>query len=753
MKKEKKKIGTLPIDEMKQEVNDFIEEVRENEPVLTDSFKSIENPEEYSEVSIDGEGKILSYRMKDGTKVENVGFKTPNISTKNLNAENVEIGGGNASLDNANVNSLNLTEHGMEKLQQDLKQSGFKPSGTGDWSEYISGDGERPLCIPMPRCAMLNIISDFDLTKISKEGRSGAQRGVNYDIPTQVEFWDMQGNYFKKWTLMSGQGNSTMNWLKKSLAFDFFDDSVYNSKGELGGGDAFKVKFGDWVSQDSYHLKAYYTDSFRGGNAVVYDLYDEILKTHDVFNDYPWKRALMDLESIRATANGHDEISDINLRFSTGATCFPLGFPVVVYQNGVFYGIFSWQLKKNRDNMHMEKDNSNHIHLDGVISGNTLFNANGNSANVDWRPSGDHGFEVRNPKSDYFVTKNGTEYDSESTASQELAGVSTYDETIPAYDPDTTYAKGIIVSIGKRIYLSRVADNIGNNPADANYKKPSKVWDSATDYWIEITFTNAVKKVILAASMILHKVQEAEGVYNSSEKTAEDLATFKSVIETYIDIPNQIDYLCFSNAIYNWDGFNKNWQWATWDGIKWFILPYDCDQILGYRRDGTITDAPNDSLLGDILLEHYIYTYYKDEFDARWGELRDAKVIDASHITRMYETWTKRVGIDNYALEFNKWPETPSNRSSLVNDEYWEISDVSASSDYNPNTQYEVGNRVRYTIVGTTRYFVCKKQCIGEAPAGRYENAPQGYGTFDSLWRTYKYLIARIEFMDTRFNY
>ena len=38
------------------------------------------------------------------------------------------------------------------------------------------------------------------------------------------------------------------------------------------------------------------------------------------------------------------------------ARCYPDGFPCVVYLNGAFYGIFSWQLKKHRDNMAMGRN-------------------------------------------------------------------------------------------------------------------------------------------------------------------------------------------------------------------------------------------------------------------------------------------------------------------------------------------------------------------------------------------------------------
>lgn len=73
-----------------------------------------------------------------------------------------------------------------------------------------------------------------------------------------LEFYDMNGNYFKKNIVLDGQGNSSMNFEKKNASIDLFDTSVYNNKGVLGEGDTLKIKFGDWVAFDSFHLKAFY---------------------------------------------------------------------------------------------------------------------------------------------------------------------------------------------------------------------------------------------------------------------------------------------------------------------------------------------------------------------------------------------------------------------------------------------------------------------------------------------------------------
>ena len=108
----------------------------------TSQFETIENPE-YIEVKVDNEGKIIEGITTDGIKhIYN------NVELNNVKAESVS------------VNTLTLSDEGLTEFEQALKDHGFRPGGTGDWSEYITNDGKNPLCIPEPRCAKLNIISD-----------------------------------------------------------------------------------------------------------------------------------------------------------------------------------------------------------------------------------------------------------------------------------------------------------------------------------------------------------------------------------------------------------------------------------------------------------------------------------------------------------------------------------------------------------------------------------------------------------------
>lgn len=239
------------------------------------------------------------------------------------------------------------------------------------------------LRLPIPRvCAKVNITSSTGLATTKTDNKR-----------CELEYWDKDGNYFKKWIVLNAQGSSSMSYTEKNQSIDLFNDAECT--------DSFKVQFGDWVEQDSFHLKCYYIDVFRGISNVCYNLVEQGIKQIGCRNSrlaYP---------NTATTAFGG--IGVFKSDFGTGAKCHPDGFPFELYVNGEYYGLFAWNLKKHRDNYAMEKSNASHILLDGVIDSQTIF-----GGVVDWSQ-----FEIRNPKD--LVTTSGEEYDGESPS--EIIGV------------------------------------------------------------------------------------------------------------------------------------------------------------------------------------------------------------------------------------------------------------------------------------------------------------------------------------------
>ena len=275
---------------------------------IPEEFEHIEDPEGRTEITLDADDKVMSFRDSKGKKHEH-----------------------DMEVTNLDVSNLNLQGNSVNNIQDALKANGF--DFKTDWSESSF------IQIPEPRFAIINI------TNIDSMPTSKTQNKKAF-----LEFWDMQGNYFKKYAILNAQGNSSLGLDKKNVAIDLCDDVWI-------GDNTPKVRIGNWVPQDSFHMKAYYTDFFRGVGAVSYKLYDQIVRTRGNMYDRPWKKALLDMSKIGMTTKsfGNPYIGSYDLLTDTGARCFPDGFPVAVYLNGTFYGIFSFQLKKHRDNYHMNK--------------------------------------------------------------------------------------------------------------------------------------------------------------------------------------------------------------------------------------------------------------------------------------------------------------------------------------------------------------------------------------------------------------
>jgi hypothetical protein len=640
-------------------------------------FEHIEDPEGRTEITTDGEDKVMSYRDADGKKHEH-----------------------DMEITNLDVSNLNLQGNSVNNIQDALKANGFDVKTPIDWSESSF------IQIPEPRFAIINV-SNIDSMPTTKTQNKKAF----------LEFWDMQGNYFKKHAILNAQGNSSMSFVKKNVAIDFCDD-------EWVGDDTPKVRIGNWVPQDSFHMKAYYTDFFRGVCAVSYKLYDQIVRTRGNMYDRPWKKALLNMSKIGTTTKslGNPYVGDYELLTDTGARCFPDGFPVAVYLNGEFYGIFSFQLKKHRDNYHMDKSTAEHVHLDGTINYNILWNGT-----IVWG-TGDNGFEVRNPKNLYAI--GGNKYDAD-IKQEEIAGEDEVNTWITAGQlPDGT----------------AISSKIKKN----------------------LQITAKVKKYIQDFANTINIIKTAASTYESSSKTEEDLKAFKAVFEKYYDAENLIDYIIVSDLIKNADGFSKNWQWFTYDGVKWWVGIYDCDVSFGGHFKGNqITDVLSNHLSTSTYMPNgYIVKYYTTELNARYKYLADLGIASADNIFSHLQDWCMRIGTDFFKEEYKKWSDSPCIEDSIVRSEYWEsVFDDSGnpqtdtSETFDAAHAYNVGDVVSFGLNEQMGYF--KYKCI-KATSALSANTPHTVSAYspisefkhcDNIYRVQKWIEQNTANMDKVYSY
>ena len=637
-------------------------------------FEHIEDPEGRMEITTDAEGKVLAERREDGERHE------------------VKM-----NIDNLKVSNLNLQGNSVENIKGALRASGFDVKTPIDWSDSSF------IQIPEPRFTIVNI------TGITAMPTSKMQ-----NLHAWMAFWDMQGNYFKKRVILNAQGNSSMGFVKKNAAIDICND-------EWIGDDTAKIRFGNWVSQDSFHLKAYYTDFFRGIGVVSYKLYEQIVKTRGNMYDKPWKKALIDMDSIGVTTKslGNPLAGQLDLQTDTGALCHPDGFPIALYLNDEFYGIFSWQLKKHRDNYHMDKSTAEHIHLDGGLNVNSIF---GGSNKIDWSQ-----FEIRNPKGLYAI--GGNKYDAD-IKQEEIAGeteISSWIET-------------------------------GNLPDGTEITSKIKK---------ALQMTAKVKKYIQNLSDAMPSIKAAASTYENSNKSKEELDAFKSIYEKYFDVENQEDYIIASDITKNEDGFDKNWQFTTYDGKKWWVNIYDCDMTFGGHFTGAqITEVLTNHLNSDLNLPNgYIIKYYSEELRSRYKTLSNLGIIDASNILNMLKDWMMRIGTSFYEEEYKKWKDSPCINNSVIRTEYWEliiddngIPETDSSETFNATNSYNIGDIVSFGMNLHMGFY--KFKCVKQTKSLE-QNYPHSISEYspivefrhnDSLYRFQKWVEKNIENMNVLYN-
>ena len=306
---------------------------------VAESNSTIEDLEDRTEITEDSEGKVLGYRDSEGTRHEH----------------------------KISVNHIDLSEDAAKEVNDAFKSAGIKMDNPSDFSKnsYVE--------LPIPRVAAQVKLYAPKLPTTKQD-----------DIEAEIEYNDKDGNYFRKPVILNAQGSSSMSYYVKNMAIDINDES--------------KIKFGDFPSQDSFHLKKYFIDIFRGQCIVGYWLMEQVYQTRAVGKRYPYE-LLSDVYS-PYTGNGK-----VNRDFYTGAKCHPDGFPIVITwvntktKEEKNMGVYAWNLKKSKEIYHADKKTPENIILDGVISNSTLF-----GGTIDWTQ-----FEIRNPKS--LIDIDGNKYD------------------------------------------------------------------------------------------------------------------------------------------------------------------------------------------------------------------------------------------------------------------------------------------------------------------------------------------------------
>lgn len=627
-------------------------------------FSCIEDPEKRMEIIIDANDKVISYRDKNGTLYE----------------------------ERINANHLELSEIGMSEFEKALKSHGFSDS-KGDWTDstYIH--------IPEPECAFANI-----------EGELPTEKGKT--TKGTINFYDMQGNYFKKYVEIDIHGRTSAGFNKKNYTIDFYNDSNYN--------DSFTIKFGRWVSLDSFYFQGWYTDAFRGIDIVAYKLYQQMVSTRGYEKDKPYKY-VYNKDSV---SYGTETNTNTSQNLGKNALCTPDGFPVILYLNGSFWGIYTVMLKKNRENFLMNKKDYSAIELD-------LDNGNIVNGIKDWSS-----FEIRNPKT--LICMDGSKYDGD--APKELI-----DESSESYSGSNKDMKNSAIT-------KRAIESL----ADAYNEVAAAISNSKTNEEIKAIIEAHYNVDFMIDYMIFSNlIENVDGWGGNWQWT-----TWNGIVWN----PNPYDL----NATFGLDPyglFAKSPSTVfTSPSVTKYIYDYYKEDVksryASLRKDNIISTS---NIIG--LFKSWIERIGSDNYENEFKKWNATPSQRPSNINSEY--WARNnYGINSYFYKYSASKTYKKNEycfdsnnniyfslldsntgNSLDNEEAWKC------MTFDKTKNYAIGD-LSYMCNSICFEFKCLKPCIGIPPLSSLYDEKNGIlGFYDSISRINKWVSERIQNLDNTLNY
>ena len=178
-----------------------------------------------------------------------------------------------------------------------------------------------------PDCDIARLCMYGDLTGIGKKA----------EVPIKVNF-EGAGKEIDCYALLKYQGHTSLVYDKKNYTLKLFKDEVFEEKN--------KITFFDWNKEHKYILKANYIDPSICRNLICADLWSEMAAIRP---NYPARLA--------------------------GASNFGAtdGFPLALYLNDQFQGLYTFTLHRDDDLFDMEDGNMDGILVVNAVQSDSAF--------------------------------------------------------------------------------------------------------------------------------------------------------------------------------------------------------------------------------------------------------------------------------------------------------------------------------------------------------------------------------------------
>ena len=155
------------------------------------------------------------------------------------------------------------------------------------------------------------------------------------ELPLTMEYHS-KTKTIKSFVTLKVQGDSSASYPKKNFNIKMFSDEARTEK--------LKCTFRNWDKTHKYCLKANWIDHTHARNVVNGRLWGQVVKSRSDYENYPTE--------YKESAN-------------SGAVD---GFPIKVYINGIYQGIYTWNIRKDGSMFNMDDETGVHSALiaDGV---------------------------------------------------------------------------------------------------------------------------------------------------------------------------------------------------------------------------------------------------------------------------------------------------------------------------------------------------------------------------------------------------
>ena len=165
---------------------------------------------------------------------------------------------------------------------------------------------------------------------------------------------------FHAYTYIKLQGNSTLRLPKKNYTVNLYSDENRNVR--------LNKEFKNWGFHNNFVLKADYNDILHARNVVGAKLWSKVVQSRSDYDTLP--------EELKNSPN-HGAID---------------GFPVKVYVDGKYNGLYNWTIPKCDWMVGMNSANANHVLLSAEFNdnGDTAYQNNPCNFNTLWDGSEDY---------------------------------------------------------------------------------------------------------------------------------------------------------------------------------------------------------------------------------------------------------------------------------------------------------------------------------------------------------------------------